>query len=296
MSAAVESRHDFRPRRVAFDYASTPSSFVPGDPHTSHVLNVLHLLLPAGERVFCEVFRKALPLVDDEVLKRDVKAFIGQEAIHSRAHAVVLEHLASIGVDHSWFLRRVEHAAHLARVRTSRWAWLDRQYLVFQLAVIAAIEHFTSVMGWWIVVSRGLDDAGADPEMMALLRWHGADEVEHRSVAFDTFEAVAGGPAPVRKTVAMLGVFVGMFGTWILGSGYLLRKDPTVPKGRRRASVVRFVRAGRRGTLPTTRDLVRAVPRYLSPGFHPSHEGRTDVATAYLASARGVVGGPAEAA
>jgi predicted metal-dependent hydrolase len=287
--------HAFRPRRVAFDHAATPSCFVPGDPHTSHVLNVLHLLLPAGERVFCEVFRKALPLVEDEALQRDVKAFIGQEAIHSRAHGVVLDHLEAIGVDHSWFTRRVEHAASLARVRTSRWRWLDRRYLVSQLAVIAAIEHFTSVMGWWIVVNHGLDDAGADPEMMALLRWHGAEEVEHRSVAFDTFEAVAGGPAPVRKAIAMLGVFVGMFGAWILGTGFLLRKDPSVPEGQRRPSLVRFVRAGRRGLLPTTRDLLGAVPRYLSPGFHPSHEGRTEVAVAYLIGARGVVGAAAAA-
>ena len=296
MTAVAATPQGLRARRVSFAYDDTPSSFVPGDPHTSHVLNVLHLLLPAGEKWFCEVFRAALPHITDDHLRRDVKAFIGQEATHARAHDVVLDHLDSIGVYHRPFTALVERGFRTVKVRTM-WSWLPgpirrwlaKQYLLAQLAGIAAVEHFTSVMGWWILMSYGLDEAGADPEMMALLRWHGAEEVEHRSVAFDTFEAVAGRKAYVRRCIGMAGVFFGMFTTWIVATGFLLRRDPSVPKGQRHASLVRFVRAGRGGLLPTTRDLVVAAPRYLSPGFHPSHEGRTEVATAYLSSARGVL-------
>ncbi len=79
----------FRPRRVRFGYDGTADHWVPGDPHTTHVINVLHLLLPAGERWFGQVYRKALPLIDDPDLARDVKAFIGQEATHARKHRSV---------------------------------------------------------------------------------------------------------------------------------------------------------------------------------------------------------------
>jgi hypothetical protein len=48
------------------------------------------------------------------------------------------------------------------------------------------------VLGHWILVSRGLEEAGADPEMLDLLRWHGAEEVEHRSLVFEVHQAVGG--------------------------------------------------------------------------------------------------------
>jgi predicted metal-dependent hydrolase len=291
---APGAAHEFKARRVAFDYAETPSSFIPGDPHTSHVVNVLHLLLPAGERWFCDVYRAALPHITDEALRRDVKAFIGQEATHSRAHSVVLDHLDSIGVDTRPFTRLVEWAFGVVKVRTG-WSWLPerlrrwiaKRYLIAQLSGIAAVEHYTSVLGWWFLVQQGLDDAGADPEMMALVRWHAAEEVEHRSVAFDAYQAVVGGRGYVRRCIGMAGVFVGIFATWIVGTWFLLRRDPTVVKGRR-ASLVRFVRAGRAGRMPTVSDLLRATIRYFAPRFHPSHEGRTEVAVAYLSSAPGV--------
>lgn len=279
-------QHDFRPRRVGFDYSATPNHWVPDDPHTTHVANVLHLLLPGGEKWFCEVYREALPHIDDERLARDVKAFMGQEATHARAHSIVLDHLEANGIDHTDFTRMVEGGFRLVRVRHApSWLpgrlrrYLDRRYLLDQLAGIAAIEHFTAVMGWWVVISRGLDDAGADPEMMRLLRWHGAEEVEHRSVAFDAYVALGGGY--LRRCLFMLLVFVGIFGTWMAGTNHLMRKDPAV---RGRASLPKFVRAGRQGRLPTIGMLAGAVPRYLRPGYHPECEGRTEVAVAYLDS------------
>ena len=64
--------------------------WIPGDPFSTHVLNVLHLLLPAGEEWFVETFKEALPLIEDEQLRDDVVGFIGQEAMHANAHTGVL--------------------------------------------------------------------------------------------------------------------------------------------------------------------------------------------------------------
>jgi hypothetical protein len=280
------TRHAFMPRRVRFDYAATPPHWVPDDPHTTHVLNVLHLLLPAGERWFVDVYKTALPLIDDDVLARDVKAFIGQEATHARAHTVVLDHLAAQGIDASPFTALAEAAVKVVKPREG-WSWLPgpvrrrfaRQYLLGQLAGIAAIEHFTSVLGWWIVASHGLDDAGADREMLELLRWHGAEEVEHRSVAFDTYRAVGGGY--LRRCVYMIGVAAAAVPVWYSGTWFLLRRDPA--RGRvRRASLRRYRQAAKADRLPPLGVILGAVPRYLAPRFHPSHEGRTEVAVEHL--------------
>ena len=283
--------HPFRARRTDFDYDATPDHFVPGDPHTTHVINTLHLLLPPGERWFCAVYRHALPLSDDADLARDVKAFIGQEATHARAHDLVLDHMTERGIDPSQFMALATGVERLARPRQAP-SWLPghravtRWYLRQQLAVIAAIEHFTAVMGWWILSTDDLDRAGVDPEMLALIRWHGAEEVEHRAVAFDAFRAAGGGY--VSRAVHMLIVFPAMLAAFAGGTNHLLRKDPNVRRGRRHFSPIRFVRAGQRGLLPSLQTLCGAVPRYLRRDYHPSVEGSTEVAVAYPANARGV--------
>lgn len=59
-------------RDVAFDWENLPVHYVPDEPLATHVLNVLHLLLPAGEEFFVEVFKRALPLLKDDQLRLDV--------------------------------------------------------------------------------------------------------------------------------------------------------------------------------------------------------------------------------
>lgn len=53
-------------RNVDFDWTKLPFHYVPNEPLATHVLNVLHLLLPAGEEFFVEVFKKTLPLIRDD--------------------------------------------------------------------------------------------------------------------------------------------------------------------------------------------------------------------------------------
>ena len=77
-------------RNVAFETADKPMSWIPGHPVASHVVNLLNILLPAGERWFIETFNEALPLIKDPKLADDVRGFIGQEAMHAEAHDTVM--------------------------------------------------------------------------------------------------------------------------------------------------------------------------------------------------------------
>src|SRR5699024_11221654 len=79
-------KHVITPRKVAFDLSKSPLHWLPGDSFSSHMINGIHLLLPAGELWFCRVYNQALPSVTDDALRQDVRAFIEQEAIHARAH------------------------------------------------------------------------------------------------------------------------------------------------------------------------------------------------------------------
>ena len=117
--------------------------------------------------------------------------------------------------------------------------------------------------------------------MMALLRWHGAEEVEHRSVAFDTYRAAGGGY--VRRCSGRCSASVAIVAGWCSGTWFLHAEGPAVTS-RKRASLPPLPPGGQVDRLPPFGVILRAVPRYLSPRFHPSHEGRTEVAVDHLAS------------
>lgn len=273
-------------RAVRFDLSHTPLHWVPSDPQTTHTMNVLHVLLPPGERWFCDVFRRALPLITDEQLRAEARAFAGQEATHAKAHTAGLEHMAAHGID----LRRPVALADRMRVRGRRAVrrlppGLRRLLLSAELGAIAAIEHFTAVLGSWIIESSGrLDEIGTDPAMIDLLRWHGAEEMEHRSVAFDVYEHLSGNYA--WRVMSMAGAFVGLTVAWVVVTATIMRLDPADPE---RPSWRNFRQAGRDGRLPPFGDIVGSVPHYLRRDHHPSQVGSAQLAASYLATSPGVV-------
>jgi predicted metal-dependent hydrolase len=273
------------PRRVSFEWEKTPLHWIGGDATTTHTIDVLHLLLPAGERWFVHIYKQVLPLLDDPKLKAEVKGFMGQEAVHARAHSAVLEHLAAHGIDVSPFTRRVEWLFNSVggddRLRGRFAGWWLRE----RVAVIAAIEHFTAVLGAWILDSPALDAVGSDPTMLDLLRWHGAEEVEHRSVAFDVSRALS--PRRWTRVRGMLIAAPIMFYLFWRGARYLCEIDPTYhgPLPTLRS----YRRAAKRGLLPPQGDLLLAIPRYLRHDHHPSKEADTSVALSYLASSPAAV-------
>src|SRR6201998_4789160 len=97
--AADHERLVLEARDVDFDWSKLSLHYVPGEPFATHILNVLHLLLPAGEEFFVDVFKNTLAFIKDDQLLLSVQDFIGQEAMHSQAHSRVLNHFAARGVD-----------------------------------------------------------------------------------------------------------------------------------------------------------------------------------------------------
>jgi predicted metal-dependent hydrolase len=272
-----------RARQVRFDWTATPLHWV-GDAQTTHTINVLHLLLPAGERWFVELYRQVLPDVTDERQRADVKGFVGQEATHARAHAAVLDHLAAQGIDTTPYTRWV--AWMFERLLSDRPLGVPfpgpiaRRWTRHRLAIVAAIEHVTAALGAWLLAAEGFDrvEPAPDPVMLDLLRWHAAEEVEHRAVAFELARDQGSRyPGRLAATAVVVPVLSWL---WVAGTAYLLRHDPTRP-GRPRMGAYR--RAARAGLLPSFGELVRMVPRYLRPGHHPLREGSTAAAVAYLA-------------
>jgi uncharacterized protein len=278
----MPSETAIRPRQVRFEWSSTPLHWIPDDPMTSHLVDVLHLLLPAGERWFVNVYRQVLPEIADERVRDGVRGFMGQEAVHSRAHGAVLAPLLDNGLETRAYTRRVDWMFERLLGDRRVPAPMRRSWLRHRLAIIAAIEHFTCVLGEWVICSSGAyDEIGADPVMLDLLRWHGAEEVEHRCVAFDTLQELGGRARYLLRIEGMLLAFPMMVFLWDRGVRFLVRRDPTLPG--RRYRFRDYTRAVRQRRAPGW-ELVRAVPRYLRPSHHPVHEATPERALAYLAS------------
>ena len=291
--------HPIAPRRVSFGWEDTPLHWIPGEPTATHVINVLHLLLPAGERWFVKVFKEGLPFVSDPELLKDVKGFMGQEATHSVQHSYVLDHLAAQSLDTSAYTKHVDFLFQriLGETPPPGMPISAREWLRFRLSVIAAIEQFTAVLGGWVLDAEALDLVGTDEVMLDLLRWHGAEEVEHRAVAFDMYQHCGGEGLPryARRIAGMAVTAPVMLYMWAWGTAYLIRHDPRLA-GRLRYSLGAHNRAVRKGLLPSWKELGSAVPRYLRRSYHPSKEGSLRRAVEYLArspaagSAAGTIG------
>ena len=287
MIADIDRHAELKPRRVKFDWENTPLHWVPDDPYATHIMNVLHLLLPAGERWFVHVYKQVLPYIRDEELKAEVKGFMGQEGTHAVAHQNVLHHMKAQGLDPDPFVEQIEWLFEQLLGDSTMPPFARKKWLQERLAIIAAIEHFTAVLGKWIVDSRGLDEAGADPVMLDLLRWHGAEEVEHRSVAYDLFMHLDGSYA--RRVRSMMVTSLAFAWIWGRGTKYLIANDPhDLRAGQRkwmtqREFMGRYNAAYKRGRLPSMSSLVLEVPRYFKPSYHPSRHGSTQTALDYLA-------------
>jgi uncharacterized protein len=267
-------------RDVKFDWSRLPLRWIPNEAFASHLVNVMHILLPEGERWFVKVFSEALPLIKDEQLREDVIGFIGQEGMHASAHQGVQDYFNAHGLDTTPYVREIEHL--FQRLLGDRGLTGKRQeeWLVERLAVIAGIEHLTAFLGNWVLNSPALDKAGADPQMLDLLRWHGAEEVEHRAVAYDVFMHLDGRYLRRVRTYAVPGVV--LLWLWIRGVRYLMAHDETLVPAQK-ARFRDLVRTKRLGLTPGYLDMAKASWRYFQPSYHPSQEGSTSQAVAYLA-------------
>ncbi|MFC9894518.1 metal-dependent hydrolase [Nocardia sp. NPDC127579] len=274
-----EEAHVIAARDVEFDWSAVPLHYIPGEVMATHIINVMHLVLPEGEHAMSKALAQALPLIDDQRLYEEVVGFVGQEATHAASHEGARRHLAELGLDVEPMARKMEWMVdrilgdHGLTGRARR-AWLSER-----LGLFAAMEHYTAVVGEWLLNQQVLEEKGMDPTMLDLIRWHGAEEVEHRNVAFDAFMYVDGSYAR-RVRTALLGSLT-LAVLFVSSARYLYLNDPQRP--RRRWWLFELLSASRRGVIPKASIFVTEIPKYLDPEFHPSQLGSMDAAIRYLA-------------
>ncbi len=227
----------------------------------SHVFTVMSSVFPDGEDYFVRSVKRVRDQIQDPKLRQDVEGFIGQEEMHGREHRVLNEHLQKLGYPTraiGVYIRKT--LGFRERIQSTK----------FNLAVTAALEHYTATLAETLLSNP---EARAELESDAvryLLMWHALEEAEHKAVAFDVYRAV-GGTERMRKAAMWVvhANFVFETGTWTLIS---IAKDPEArrhPLGLLR-DLSRLVRSPF-----TSWRLVRQLFQYHRRDFHPNDRDTT---------------------
>lgn len=245
-------------RHPRFDLSELPRDWLGGSRWLTHSGNAGHVFIPLGEDFFVDSVKAFREELDDADLRREVRAFIGQESVHRRAHAALWHRLRSDGVPVD------RYAAVIAAIRSLE----DHLPATFRLSVTAALEHYTAAFGS-AFLTEDLHEAVPD-EMARLLAWHGLEELEHRAVAFDVFE-VSDGRYPMRLAgfvfATGLLVVVPTIGSVMFAVADLRAGRPAPPETDDRHVTSAATLAGMSARL--LRRMGAHVAQYLRPDFHP---------------------------
>ncbi|MEQ1304367.1 metal-dependent hydrolase [Acinetobacter radioresistens] len=235
---------DFNPEKISRYYFAR-------SPLMSHFLTALSSTFPVGEQFFVHSVRNVRDQITDPLLQTQIAAFIGQEAMHSKAHTEF---------NQAW--RKDDYQLDNFQ------AWLERQNKhvrnlppKVQLAITSAFEHFTALLGGYILKHPEVLST-LDEDAMKLWVWHAIEEIEHRSVAFDVYQQLYADQRLRRRV--MKRVTGGFFSLAVYSTGRLFMQDKwkSLPQ----------IKGNLFGAYLLVKMLVQLFPEYLSyykKDFHP---------------------------
>ena len=244
------------PRNRRFEFArDLPVDWHSGDPAITHFFDALSLTFPEGERFFVDSVRRFSDRIEDPQLKTAVDAFIKQESIHAREHVRYNNLLTDHGLD----------VAAVDRLMKVALKWARKAPPKFQLAITAALEHFTALFAEVILADEKLM-ADAHPHYQDLWRWHAMEEQEHKAVAFDVYQTIAPGVGGYLRRIFAMTIIA--FDFWLevtLLQAYLMAKRGKFWNGKSWGRAFRFL-FWSPGLWPR---LYKGVFDYYRPSFHP---------------------------
>ena len=233
-----------------------------GDPVGTAWFNALSATFPRGEAFFIEsvkAHRDGAP----PKLEAEIRAFVKQEINHTREHIVFNKLAENAGYDISFIDQRVEEMLALTKGRPQ----------ILNLAATMALEHFTAMLGQELLTHPAHLE-GADGDLGDLWKWHSAEEVEHKGVAYDTWLHATRNWTRFKrwkvKSLMMLIVTKNFITHRVSDMVELLAQDG-IPAGEARRRIAAYL-LWKPGFL---RRIAGQWAAYFLPGFHPwNHDDR----------------------
>ena len=171
-------------RRIRFVYpADQNAMWSPEKPEVAIASNAVSLLLPYLEPWVAASVRDAGPDLDG-ALADEASAYVFQEVQHHKQHQRLNEIVA----------KRYRGIGRLERVIAFVFAFLRRRTSArFGLAFAAGFETLAYSGARWTETRVDKLFGRADAVPATLFLWHLAEEIEHKSVAWDVYKSTGGG-------------------------------------------------------------------------------------------------------
>lgn len=180
------SREEYMPMIVRYpriDYSKIRAHWAPNIAFAQHQ-NATSIIPAPVEPWLIKVLQKAMTHLPEgkDRLRENMAAFIGQESQHFRQHRMFNKVIAAQG-----YPALADFEQQLADDLD---AFYRKKSLKFMLAYADGFESLGAVQGGiWFGRMDGLLE-GADPNAVALWKWHMAEEFEHREVCFQIYHAI----------------------------------------------------------------------------------------------------------
>lgn len=190
----ARKRRPIPTRRMRFDFDAIEERFWFEDNGVvTAVLSALSATFPAGEREFVRSVMHYREQISDPVLREQMKGFAAQEGQHSHEHRRANAWLDANGFDASGVEKLVEE--NIAR-------FVPANSPPVHLASTVVLEHITAILAEYMLTHDEVMASMSEP-VRELLTWHAVEEIEHKAVAFDVFEAVSGDRDLLRRVGAL---------------------------------------------------------------------------------------------
>jgi uncharacterized protein len=243
-----------------------PRNWLPASPAVAAVLNTYTVLVPANEAFYMRTLNACLPLLHSPELRDASTSFIHQEAEHGVAHKRYWRNLEQQG----YRFRRFERLVDKLTFRViEKFAPLS-----LRVSMVSCVEHINAFVGHEFLSQGILRDA--HPEVRAMMEWHFAEEIEHKSISFDVLQAVA--PSYAVRFAGLVMTAPLFYTLMTLGMLRFLAQDGLLFRPSVWAQWLRHLGSGHR-MLPRTLSHLLA---YARPSFHPSQLDNATLAQAVI--------------
>ena len=213
-----------------------------------------YLMLLCEESEFVSIVRKYLPALPDGTLRQQLKSWLGQEASHGVQHRKACLCLDRMRLRYRAYQRIVSFITFrmLFPILSKR----------FRISLVAGLEHFNTMIGE-MCLSRPDYFANVDPELALLLRWHFAEEIEHRAVMHDVAEKT--GVGYLVRILAGIVAFILYTGILFVTACWFAMQSLDLLRPSSYGQMARFLLVDER-FVQFSLSYLRA---YLAPRFHP---------------------------
>ncbi len=256
----IKYSKDIEPRRLRFHPPADITKFCHhGEEIFTYHFNAIAIFLPLLENLVVLSLKKARNADLSEALKAQLNSLIAQEAIHgAEFHRFNLQTISKY-----YSLKTKNYNLRFLRVLAGMINAFSKS---FHYGFSAAGEHLTAISSD-LFLREPMLFKNVEPSHAAIWRWHCIEEIEHKAVAFDVFQALNGNY--FVRVISMLIITIQFTFSYTSPIFTMMKKDKNCFNMRFYYNALKFY-WGKHGVC---RKLLKPYFDYFKPSFHPNkHE------------------------